>query len=58
VADIVVPGDGLRPLEAIYGQLTVVADATCALKGTGRLPVSAADTAALGPLAGRLPLIA
>jgi Mycothiol maleylpyruvate isomerase N-terminal domain len=33
-------------------------DATCALKGTGRLPASAADTAALGPLAGQLPLIA
>jgi hypothetical protein len=32
-------------------------DAACALKGTGRLPVSAADTALLGPLAGRLPLI-
>ncbi|HXB46922.1 MAG TPA: maleylpyruvate isomerase N-terminal domain-containing protein [Streptosporangiaceae bacterium] len=27
MADIVVPGDGLRPLAAIYGQLTVVADA-------------------------------
>ena len=33
-------------------------DAACALKGTGRLPVSAADTAVLGPLAGQLPLIA
>jgi len=33
-------------------------DAACALKGTGRLPVSAADTAALGPLAGQLPVIA
>ena len=33
-------------------------DAACALKGTGRLPVSAADAAALGPLAVRLPLIA
>jgi Mycothiol maleylpyruvate isomerase N-terminal domain len=33
-------------------------DATCALTGTGRLPVSAADAAVLGPLAGRLPLIA
>jgi hypothetical protein len=33
-------------------------DAACALKGTGRLPVSAADTALLGPLAGQLPLIA
>ena len=33
-------------------------DATCALKGTGRLPVSEADAAVLGPLAGHLPLIA
>ena len=33
-------------------------DATCALNSTGRLPVSPADTAALGPLARRLPLIA
>jgi len=33
-------------------------DATCALKGTGRLPVSAGDAAALGPLVDRLPLIA
>jgi len=33
-------------------------DETCALKGTGRLPLSAADTAVLGPLAGQLPLIA
>ena len=33
-------------------------DAACALKGTGRLPVSAADSAALGPLAAQLPLIA
>jgi hypothetical protein len=33
-------------------------DAACALKGTGRLPVSAADTELLGPLAGQLPLIA
>jgi hypothetical protein len=32
-------------------------DATCALNGTGRLPVSPADAAAIGPLAGRLPLI-
>ena len=33
-------------------------DATCALTGTGRLPVCAADIALLGPLAGQLPLIA
>jgi hypothetical protein len=33
-------------------------DAACALKGTGRVPVSPADTAALGPLAGQLPLMA
>jgi hypothetical protein len=33
-------------------------DAACALKGTGRLPVTAADTALLGPLAVKLPLIA
>jgi hypothetical protein len=31
-------------------------DATCALKGTGRLPISRADQSALGPAAGRLPL--
>jgi len=28
-------------------------DATCALKGTGRLPASAADAAVLGPVAGQ-----
>jgi Mycothiol maleylpyruvate isomerase N-terminal domain len=33
-------------------------DAACALKATGRVPVSAAGTAVLGPLAGQLPLIA
>jgi len=33
-------------------------DVTCALKGTGRLPVTTEETAALGPLAGRLPLVA
>jgi Mycothiol maleylpyruvate isomerase N-terminal domain len=32
-------------------------DVTCALKATGRLTVSAQDSAALGPLAGRLPLL-
>jgi len=32
-------------------------DVACALKGTGRIPVSVADSAALGPLAGRLPLL-
>jgi hypothetical protein len=31
-------------------------DVTCALKGTGRQPVSQADQSALGPAAGRLPL--
>lgn len=31
-------------------------DATCALKGTGRLPLSPADQSALGPVAGKLPL--
>jgi len=31
-------------------------DATCALKGTGRLEVTAAEQAGLGPLAARLPL--
>lgn len=31
-------------------------DATCALKGTGRLPITPADRSALGPLAGKLPL--
>lgn len=31
-------------------------DATCALKGTGRLPISQADQSALGPAAGKLPL--
>jgi hypothetical protein len=31
-------------------------DRTCALKGTGREPVTAADRAVLGALAGRLPL--
>ena len=32
-------------------------DMTCALKGTGRVPVSTDDSAALGPLAARLPLV-
>jgi hypothetical protein len=32
-------------------------DVTCALKGTGRLPVTAAERSALGPLAARLPLL-
>ncbi|HEX9548855.1 MAG TPA: hypothetical protein VF942_16060, partial [Acidimicrobiales bacterium] len=31
-------------------------DATCALKGTGRLPISPADRSALGPAAAKLPL--
>ena len=31
-------------------------DATCALKGTGRLEVTAAERAVLGSLAARLPL--
>ncbi|MBO0808076.1 MAG: maleylpyruvate isomerase N-terminal domain-containing protein [Actinobacteria bacterium] len=31
-------------------------DATCALKGTGRLTISQADQSALGPAAGKLPL--
>jgi Mycothiol maleylpyruvate isomerase N-terminal domain len=31
-------------------------DATCALKGTGRLTLSQADQSALGPAAGKLPL--
>lgn len=31
-------------------------DATCALKGTGRLTLSQADRSALGPAAGKLPL--
>jgi len=31
-------------------------DVTCALKGTGRQPVTQADQPALGPAAGRLPL--
>ncbi|MGO8959320.1 MAG: maleylpyruvate isomerase N-terminal domain-containing protein [Streptosporangiaceae bacterium] len=31
-------------------------DTTCALKGTGRLPLTAADQAALGPLTANLPL--
>ena len=31
-------------------------DATCALKGTGRLPISEADRSALGPAAGKLPV--
>lgn len=31
-------------------------DATCALKGTGRLSISPADQSALGPAAGKLPL--
>ena len=31
-------------------------DATCALKGTGRLPLSPEDRSALGPTAGKLPL--
>jgi hypothetical protein len=31
-------------------------DITCALKGTGRLPVSQADQSALGAAAGKLPL--
>ncbi|MBO0816356.1 MAG: hypothetical protein J2P30_14595, partial [Actinobacteria bacterium] len=31
-------------------------DATCALKGTGRLTLSRADRSALGPDAGKLPL--
>lgn len=30
-------------------------DVTCALKGTGRVPLTPADRSALGPLAGRLP---
>jgi hypothetical protein len=32
-------------------------DETCALKGTGRLPVTQEETAALGPAAGMLPLL-
>jgi hypothetical protein len=31
-------------------------DRTYALKGTGRVPVTGAERAAIGPLAGRLPL--
>jgi hypothetical protein len=31
-------------------------ETTCALKGTGRLPLTAADRAMLGPLAEKLPL--
>jgi hypothetical protein len=31
-------------------------DTTCALKGTGRLPISREDQAAFGSAAGRLPL--
>jgi hypothetical protein len=31
-------------------------DATCALKGTGRLALSPDDRSALGPTAGKLPL--
>jgi len=40
-----------RPLPAHWD------DVTCALECTGRLPVTAADIGALGPLAGSLPLI-
>jgi hypothetical protein len=44
--------DGLagQPLPARWD------DVSCALKGTGRVPLSSADRAELGALAGRLPV--
>jgi hypothetical protein len=44
--------DGLagQPLPASWD------DVSCALKGTGRVPLDSADRAELGALAGRLPV--
>lgn len=48
-----------RVLEGLAGAALPAAwtDEDCALKGTGRLPLTAADRQALGPLATKLPLL-